>query len=82
VNGTAFIGTDECQIFPLGVPGLFKSVRSPADYIETVNTMGERLYAKQYRMANDKGVHLDSQTNSLHYCSRPKALIKGVRTTV
>lgn len=79
VGGTPFINADKCQIFPVGVPGLFKSVRSPADYMETVNTMGQRLYAKQYRMPNDKGVHLDTQTNSLHYCSRPKALIKGKR---
>jgi len=80
VGNTSFINTDKCQIFPVGVPGLFKSVRSPADYMETVNTMGQRFYAKQYRMPNDKGVHLDTQTNSLHYCSRPKTLIKGKRT--
>lgn len=80
VGNTSFIDTNKCQIFPVGVPGFFKSVRAPADYMETVNTMGQRLYAKQFRMPNDKGVHLDTQTNSLHYCSRPKALIKGKNT--
>jgi hypothetical protein len=79
ISGKTFIDTNKCQIFPMGVPGLFKSVRAPADYEDTVNTMGERLYARQYPMPNGKGRHLDSQTNSLHYCSRPKALIKGKR---
>lgn len=75
-----FIGADKCHIFPLGVPGLFKTAYAPADYEETVNTMGERLYARQYPMANGKGRHLDSQMNALQYCSRPKSLISGRRT--
>lgn len=80
VGGTSFVNTDKCHIFPLGVPGLFKSVYAPADYEETVNTLGERLYSRQYPMANGKGRHLDSQMNALQYCSRPRVLIKGRRT--
>jgi hypothetical protein len=80
VGSTSFINTDKCHIFPLGVPGLFKSVYAPADYEETVNTMGQRLYSRQYQMHNGKGRHLDVQMNALQYCSRPKALIKGKRT--
>lgn len=80
VGNTDFIGTNQCHMFPTGVPGLFKSVYAPADYVETVNTMGRRLYAKQYRMPNDKGIHLDTQTNALQYCTRPKVLLKGKRT--
>lgn len=74
------IGTDKCHIFPLGVPGLFRTVYAPADYIETVNTMGQRLYAKQWRMPNDKGVNLEFQSNALHYCTRPRVLMRGRRT--
>lgn len=80
VNGTGFIDTNKCQIFPMGVPGLFKTVYAPADYEETVNTMGEPRYARQYAMPNGKGRHLDSQMNALQYCSRPKTLIKAKRT--
>ena len=75
-----FIGTHQCHVFPLGVPGLFKTVYAPADYEETVNTLGRRLYARQYGMPNGKGRHLDSQMNALQYCSRPKVLIRGKRT--
>lgn len=75
-----YIDANKCQIFPLGVPGLFKSAYAPADYTETVNTLGRRLYTRQYPMQNGKGVHLDSQMNALQYCSRPKVLIQGKRT--
>jgi Phage major capsid protein E len=80
VDDTAFVDTDKAHIYPIGVPGLFRTYWGPADYIETVNTLGKRLYAKQYDMPNGKGVHLDVQTNQLNICTRPKALIKGKRT--
>ncbi|MEN5278069.1 major capsid protein [Brucella sp. TWI432] len=79
IDGKTFIGTNDCHMVPLGVSGLFKSLRAPADYIQTVNTMGMRMYAKQYRMPNDKGINLEVQTNSLHLCKRPKALLKGAK---
>jgi hypothetical protein len=77
---TVGVHTDKCHHIPLGVPGLFRTVYAPADYIETVNTMGQRLYAKQWRMPNDKGVNLEFQMNALHYCTRPRVLFKGRRT--
>lgn len=80
VGNTAFVDTDKCHIFPMGVPGLFRTVFAPADYVETVNTLGLPRYVKQYIAQNGKGVHLDSQMNPLSYCTRPKSLIKGKRT--
>lgn len=80
VNGAAMVHTDKAHGYPTGVPMLFQSVYAPADYIETVNTMGQRLYAKQWRMPNDKGVNLEFQSNVLHYCTRPRVLIRAKRT--
>lgn len=80
VGGQAYVHTDKCHIFPMDAPMLFKSFFAPADYEETVNTPGERLYAKQYPMPNGKGRHLDVQMNVLDICSRPKTLLKGKRT--
>lgn len=80
VGGTPFIDTNKCHIFPLGVPGLFRSYYAPADYIETVNTLGRRFYVKQYEMPNGKGIHLDSQMNALDICTRPNVLLQGKRT--
>lgn len=80
VGGTTFVETDKCHLFPTGVPGLFRSYYAPADYIETVNTMGQRLYAKQYDMPNGKGINLDVQMNALQICTRPRTLLHGKRT--
>lgn len=77
---TVGVHTDKCHLFPVGVPDLFKTHYAPADYIETVNTEGQRLYAKQWRMPNDKGIQLEYQTNAIHYCTRPKVLVPGRRT--
>lgn len=79
VGGTPFIHTDKCHIFPLG-GGLWSTKFAPADYMETVNTLGIPRYAKQFPMPNDKGVNLEMQSNSLSYCKRPLALLKGKRT--
>jgi hypothetical protein len=79
VGGTSFINTDKCHIFPVGVPGLWRTVYAPADYVETVNTIGLPRYARQYPMENGKGVNLDAQMNALSYCTCPKVLIQGKR---
>ena len=80
VGATGYVDTDKCHIFPEGVPGLFRTVYGPADYVETVNTLGKRLYMKQFAMPNDKGIDIEVQMNALQYCTRPRTLIKGKRT--
>lgn len=80
VGGSAFINTDKAHFFPVGVPGLFRTVYSPGDWVETVNTIGLPRYARQYPMHNGKGVHLEVQMNALSYCTRPKVLVQGKRT--
>lgn len=80
VGATAFINTDKCHIFPVGVPGLFRSYFAPPDYNGLTNTIGQRMYAKQYTMTNDKGINLDTQSNVLSICTRPKTLLLGKRT--
>lgn len=80
VGSTDYIETDKCHIFPVGVPGLFRTYWAPADYNETVNTVGQRLYSKVYDMPNDKGVNLDHQMNELNIATRPRVLLKGKRT--
>ncbi len=80
VNNTNLVNTDKAHIFPVGVPGLWRTVYAPADYIETVNTPGLPKYAKQWRMPNDKGIFIEAQMNPLNYCTRPKTLILAKRT--
>lgn len=80
-NGSAsMVHDDKCHIFPTGVPGLFKTVYAPADYVETVNTNGLPRYSKQWMSPNGKRIEMESQSNPLSYCQRPRVLLKGKRT--
>lgn len=74
------IASTKARFFPVGVPGLFRTYYAPADYVETVNTLGERLYAKQWPMPNDKGINGELQMNALQICTRP-AVLMGARNT-
>lgn len=76
VGSTKFIDDDEGRVFPVGSPGLFQTIYAPADYIETVNTIGLPFYAKQQAMEFDKGVKIETQSNPLCICTRPKTLIR------
>ncbi len=76
VGSAAFIGNDEAYAIPEGVSGLFITRFAPADYLETVNTLGLPYYAKVWPMANDKGLSLEAQSNPLNLCTRPRAVIQ------
>ena len=80
-NGSQMIGTDDAYIVPKGVPGLLLGRFGPADYMETVNTIGLPIYAKGIPMANGKGIDIEMQSNPLHVLTRPRAVIKATRTT-
>ncbi|XOK12632.1 major capsid protein [Agrobacterium tumefaciens] len=71
------IPSDKAKFVPIGVGGLFRTYWAPADYIETVNTVGLRTYAKQWPMQNGKGIHGETQRNPLHICTRPGALLSA-----
>ncbi len=73
-NNAAYIADDEARLFPVGVPEMYLTRFGPADYEETVNTIGLPRYARQYAMPNGKGRHLDAQMNVINLCTRPGAL--------
>ncbi len=80
IGSTAMVHTDKCHLFPVGAPGLYSTVYAPADYVETVNTIGLPRYSRQYAMENGKGINLEVQINPLSYCTRPRTLVQGKRT--
>lgn len=77
IGSVSFVNDDEANFFPLGVSNLFVSFFGPADFIETVNTIGQPIYAKQERLAMDKGIHIHTQSNPLMMCLRPSVLLRG-----
>lgn len=74
------IDKDSAKFVPVGVPNLFRSYYGPADYTDTVNQPGRRLYARQWPMPSDKGINGSVQSNMLHVCTRPAALMRAKRT--
>ena len=74
IGTTTFVGAGDCYLFPVGVRGLFLEIMAPADFMETVNTRGRKLYAKQRRLDFDKGIEMHTQSNILYMCTRPQVL--------
>ncbi|KVH04759.1 major capsid protein E [Burkholderia anthina] len=76
VGDVGYVADDEAHAVPEGVSDLFITRFAPADYVEAVNTTGIPYYAKQELMPFGKGVEVEAQSNPIHLCTRPKALIK------
>lgn len=77
ISSVPFIPLTVARFFPVGVPGLFIDVMAPADFVETVNTPGQRFYAKQEAMEMNRGIKLHTQSNVLSLCTIPQVLSKG-----
>ncbi|WP_431819619.1 major capsid protein [Burkholderia sp. F1] len=76
VGDIGYVPDDEAYAVPEGVPELFITRFAPADYVEAVNTTGLPYYAKQELMDFGKGVEIEAQSNPIHLCTRPKAIVK------
>ena len=78
-GGTVGIHSHEARFFLTGVPGLYAEYYSPADFFDTVNTIGLPRYA---RIATEdpmqRFVKLHVQMNPLPLCLRPRTLVRGV----
>lgn len=80
VGSSPFMPTDECRFIVEGVPDLFQTNYAPAPFVETVNTVGKPVYAKQRVMEFDVGVEIHVVSCPLCFCTRPLTIIKGIRT--
>lgn len=72
--------TSTAYVVPEGT-SLFKTYFAPADFIETVNTMGLPIYSK---IAMDQELNrwakVHSQSNPLAICLRPRAVVKVTKS--
>jgi len=80
IGSSPFFPTDECRFVVEGVPDLFQTNFAPADFTETVNTVGKPVYAKQETMKFDKGIEMLVVSCPLCFCTRPQTIIKGLKT--
>ncbi|MFL9499224.1 major capsid protein [Rhodopseudomonas palustris] len=73
---TVGIDPDEGVGFIVGAPDLYAEYYAPANYIETVNTIGLPRYAKVLPDRWGKSVDIDAQSNPLPLCLRPRTLFR------
>jgi hypothetical protein len=71
-----FIAAGEAHAFPVGTVDTFATYFAPADFNETVNTLGQPVYAKQEPRKFERGTDLHTQSNPLPMCHRPGVLVK------
>lgn len=80
VGGVTFIPTAVAYVVPMGT-NVFSTYFAPADFIETVNTMGLPIYSK---IAMDEQLNrwakIHSQSNPLALCLRPRAVVKVTKS--
>ncbi|PMP51644.1 major capsid protein [Vibrio splendidus] len=74
INGKLIIPDGEARLFPTDKPKLFLTRFAPANYSETVNTIGLPYYSKSEPKRMGKGVDIESQSNVINICTNPLAV--------
>jgi hypothetical protein len=75
-NSRRFIASGEGHAFPMGTMNSMETLFAPADFLETVNTLGLELYAKQEERKFGRGIDIHTQSNPLPICYRPGVLVR------
>ena len=77
-RGTSAVEVADAEAYavPMGVERLCVTRFAPANYTETVNTVGLPYYSKSEPMKMNKGYELEAQSNPINLCTRPAAIIK------
>lgn len=75
-NTRRFIAANEGHAYPLGTMESFELLDAPGDFIDTANTIGLPLYARQEPRKHNRGIDIHTQSNPLPMCYRPAILVK------
>lgn len=67
----------DAHFYPEGTQQSFNTIYAPGNFLETVNTLGIPLYAKQAIENMGRWVDLHVESNPLPICYRPGLLVKG-----
>lgn len=71
-----FLADSTGVAFPVGAQDSFYTYVAPADFNETVNTVGQLMYAKQMERPMGRGWEIHTQCNALPVCLRPNICFK------
>jgi hypothetical protein len=80
VSGNRLIAANQGHAFPVGTVDTFATYFAPADFNETVNTVGLPFYVKQWEREGGRGIVLHTQCNSLPLCHQPAVLVRLTNT--
>jgi hypothetical protein len=72
-----FIPEGEAIFFPRGTTSTFKTYFAPADFIETANTPGLPIYAKQAADKFNRFIEIHTQSCPLPIVTRPALLVRA-----
>ena len=61
-------------VFPEDKPNFFLTRFAPADYMETVNTVGLPYYSAAEPLSLNKGIKTENQSNPINVCTSPLAV--------
>ena len=75
VAGRKLVEPAKAHFYPVGVD-IFIQYNAPANWIETVNTLGNEFYARMDEKPHGRGYRLEVQSNPLTICTYPEALIE------
>lgn len=75
VGGVTLVEPNKGHLYPVG-PGIWKAWHSPADWMETVNTIGLPFYARMEERRLGRGFDIEVQSNPLTLCIYPEALVE------
>ena len=73
---TRFIASNDGHAFPLGTLNTFNTFAGPADFVDSVNRLGQVYYAKIAPIEFDRGYKLHTQANVLPICARPALCVR------
>jgi hypothetical protein len=72
-----YIDVKDAHFYPEGTAATFEDYAAPADFNETVNTIGVPYYAKMAEIEFQRGYKVHAQSNRLPMCRRPEILVRG-----
>ncbi len=75
VGGQQLVQDNMGHLYPVG-PGIYKTYNAPADWMETVNTVGLPFYARMDPIPKGRGHEIEVQANPLTLCLYPEALVE------
>lgn len=75
-SAVRFIAANDGHAFPVGTSQTFSTYVGPADFNETVGSLGQVYYAKVQPAEFDRGYKVHTQSNPLPMCLRPAVCVR------